>query len=138
MFSKFILMQSTLLEKKQRLVNFGPPTASGPCALHTLHTLLLRHWPLVTDYDYVYFPKQYTCVSLKRKTTRLFSTSALSITFLTCSLFTPLGQSVVRQQLDLKKIILRTIHTCHTFYFSTIYIVLCWLITSANEVAAKQ
>jgi len=51
---------------------------------------------------------------------------------------TPLGQSVVRAQLHLKKIIFPTMHTCHTFYFSTFYIVLCKLITSANEVAAKH
>jgi len=29
--------------KKQRLANFGPPTALGPRALHALHALLLRH-----------------------------------------------------------------------------------------------
>jgi len=31
------------LFKKQRRVNFGPPTALGPRALHALHALLLRH-----------------------------------------------------------------------------------------------
>jgi len=30
--------------KKQCLANFWPPTAPGPRTLHTLHTLLLRHW----------------------------------------------------------------------------------------------
>ena len=35
---------------KQRRANFGPPTALGPRALHALHALLLRHWPLIPPY----------------------------------------------------------------------------------------
>ena len=72
--------------------------------------------PLVTDYmTMCTCPNSiYTCVSLKRKTTRL--NSCFEHYFL--EVITPLGQSVVRRQLDLKKIILRTMHTCHTFFIS--------------------
>jgi len=38
-------IETTLLEKTIS-GKFGPPTALGPCALHTLRTLLLRHCDL--------------------------------------------------------------------------------------------
>ena len=31
-------------QKYKSVATVGPPVAVGPCALHTLHTLLLRHW----------------------------------------------------------------------------------------------
>ena len=31
------------VQKYKSVASVGPPVAVGPCALHTLHTLLLRH-----------------------------------------------------------------------------------------------
>ena len=31
------------VQKHKDVASVGPPVAVGPCALHTLHTLLLRH-----------------------------------------------------------------------------------------------
>ena len=32
------------VQKYKSVASVGPPVAVVPCALHTLHTLLLRHW----------------------------------------------------------------------------------------------
>ena len=32
-----------MYKKYKSVASVGPPVAVGPCALHTLHTLLLRH-----------------------------------------------------------------------------------------------
>ena len=32
------------VQKYKSVASVGPPVVVGPCALHTLHTLLLRHW----------------------------------------------------------------------------------------------
>ena len=31
------------VQKYKSVASVGPPVAVGPCALHTLHTILLRH-----------------------------------------------------------------------------------------------
>jgi len=37
--------QYLYVQKYKSVASVGPPVAVGPCALHTLHTLLLRHCP---------------------------------------------------------------------------------------------
>ena len=37
-------INSGFVQKYKSVASVGPPVAVGPCALHTLHTLLLRHW----------------------------------------------------------------------------------------------